>query len=358
MLTIAGAGMAGLVAAVRTRELGHDAVVLEKGTRAGGSMLLSSCVIWRYRRFERFRAECPGGDPALQRLVWERFDDALSWLEALGAPVVWQETGNPDTAGKRFEPRGLTEALLRRAGEVRLETPLPRDAATPLVLATGGFSVRLAREHGLVVRSNPWSEGDGLEYARARGATTAGDLGEFYGRALPAPPALIREQDFVQLAQLYGRFARIEDEGGREIFPGPVSWAETDLVQAIARHPTRSAWYVVDERALVEPVRDRTVGEMVEAARAAGGEVIDRPDGRVAVKVTAGVTHTVGGLSVDTSARVLDRAGAPLPGLYAAGADVGGIATGGYASGLASALVLALVAAETAAAESQTVTPR
>jgi succinate dehydrogenase/fumarate reductase flavoprotein subunit len=345
--------MAGLVAAVRTRELGRDAVVFEKGTRAGGSMLLSSCVIWRYRTFERFRAECPGGDPGLQRLVWERFDDALAWLESLGAPVVWQETGNPETVGKRFDPRGLTEALLRRAGEVRLETPLSADAPTPLVLATGGFSVRLARERGLVVRSNPWSEGDGLDFARERGAATAGDLGEFYGRALPAPPAVVREKDFVPLAQLYGRLARVEDHGGDEIFTGPVSWAETDLVQAIARQPTRTAWYVVDEAALAERVRDRTVQEMIDAACAAGGEVVDRGDGRVSVKVTAGVTHTIGGLAVDTSARVLDEAGAPLPGLYAAGADVGGIATGGYASGLASALVLGLVAAETATAESK-----
>ena len=47
-LAIAGAGMAGLVAAARARELGPSRVVFEKGTRPGGSMLLSSCVIWRY----------------------------------------------------------------------------------------------------------------------------------------------------------------------------------------------------------------------------------------------------------------------------------------------------------------------
>ncbi|HVY47262.1 MAG TPA: FAD/NAD(P)-binding protein, partial [Minicystis sp.] len=71
-MIVAGAGMAGLVAAARLRELGHDVVVREKGTRAGGSMLLSSCVVWRHRDFGEFRAECPGGDERLQRLVWER----------------------------------------------------------------------------------------------------------------------------------------------------------------------------------------------------------------------------------------------------------------------------------------------
>jgi succinate dehydrogenase/fumarate reductase flavoprotein subunit len=35
-------------------------------------------------------------------------------------------------------------------------------------------------------------------------------------------------------------------------------------------------------------------------------------------------------------------------GLYAAGADVGGISTGGYASGLAAALVFGRIAAESA----------
>ena len=80
--------MAGLVAAARARELGVDVRVLEKGDRPGGSMLLSSCVVWRYRDFEEFRRQCPGGDPALQRLVWERLDDALDWLEAPRRPVA------------------------------------------------------------------------------------------------------------------------------------------------------------------------------------------------------------------------------------------------------------------------------
>jgi flavin-dependent dehydrogenase len=92
---VAGAGMAGLCAAVRARELGGSPVVLEKGSRAGGSMLLSSGVIWRYRAFEEFRAQCPGGHERLQRLVFERLDGGLEWLESLGAPVVERETGNP-----------------------------------------------------------------------------------------------------------------------------------------------------------------------------------------------------------------------------------------------------------------------
>jgi succinate dehydrogenase/fumarate reductase flavoprotein subunit len=353
---VAGAGMAGLVAAARARELGLEPVVLEKGSRAGGSMLLSSCVIWRFRSFELFREECPGGDPVLQRLVWDRFDGGLGWLESLGAPVVSAGTGNPRTVGKRFDPRGLTGALLARAGEVRLRTPLrqasdppARRSDAPLILATGGYSVRLARERGLLIRSNPWSEGDGIGYARDCGAGIVGDPDEFYGRNMPAPPARIDERGFVPLAQLYGRYARVENEAGLEFFQRPVSWSETELVQATARQPGATAWYVVERSALGERVGPRTVGEMVEAARLAGGEVVER-DGALAVHVKPGVTHTIGGLGIDRAARVLDERDRPLPGLHAAGADVGAISTGGYSSGLAAALVLGLVAAETVAA--------
>src|SRR3954468_2954119 len=112
VIAVAGAGMAGLCAAARARELGVDAVVHEKGDRPGGSMLLSSCVVWRYREWQRFRAECPTGDPQLQRAVWEGLDDALAWLESLGAPVVVRETGNELTTGVRFDPRGLTSTLV------------------------------------------------------------------------------------------------------------------------------------------------------------------------------------------------------------------------------------------------------
>ena len=77
-------------------------------------MLLSSGVLWRHRDWQMFRHECPGGDETLQRLVWERLDDALAWLRSLGAPVLATETGNALTTGMRFDTRGLTDALLAR----------------------------------------------------------------------------------------------------------------------------------------------------------------------------------------------------------------------------------------------------
>src|SRR5215469_16868482 len=116
--------MAGLVAAARLRQLGHEPRVLEKGSRAGGSMFLSSCVVWRHLEWEGFRAECPGGDERLQRLIWERFDESLAWLESLGAEPLWRDTENPLTTGRRYDPRTFTQLLAEAAGEIELETAL------------------------------------------------------------------------------------------------------------------------------------------------------------------------------------------------------------------------------------------
>jgi succinate dehydrogenase/fumarate reductase flavoprotein subunit len=327
--------MAGLCAAARARELGIHPLVLEKGDRAGGSMLLSSGVIWRYRTFEDFRRECPGGDERLQRAIFDGFDEALEWLVSLGPEVVWEETSNPLTTGKRFDPRSLTDALLRAGGEVRLEQRLPPEAQAPLVLATGGFPVRYASEHKLLVRSNPWSEGDGFDFAHARGAEIAGDLDEFYGRAMPAPPAEIGEEDYVRLSQLWDGEARFLNEDGAEFFTRPPAWHESDLAQAIARQPGGTAWFVVSA--------DHGDDPRVVALREAGGNV-EESGGELRLHVAAAVTHTQGGIRVDERARVEG-----VDGLFATGVDVGGVSTGGYSSGLAQALVLGRIAAEEAA---------
>jgi succinate dehydrogenase/fumarate reductase flavoprotein subunit len=319
--------MAGLVAAARARELGEEVRLLEKGDRPGGSMLVSSGVVWRYRELPEFRRQCPQGDESLQRLIWERLDDALEWLERIGMTGV-PHTTNPLTTGRRFDPRTLTEALVRAAGQVELRRSAP-EGDGPLVVATGGYSVRLARERGLLVRSNPWSEGEGIDLALARGAAEA-PSGEFYGRAMPGH---VPEEQFVVASQLYGRFARRVNDRGEEFFPGEVGWSENDLAQAIAAQPGGRAWYELDAETLACP----DVAEKLSYAQ----ETEPLPDGGLRVHVYAAVTHTYGGVKVDTRARAAD-------GVWVAGVDAGGVSNGGYASGLAQALVLGLVAAEDA----------
>jgi succinate dehydrogenase/fumarate reductase flavoprotein subunit len=357
-LVVAGAGMAGLAAAAEARRLGAEPLVLEKLGQPGGSMRLSSGVVWRHRDFGSFREECSEGNERLQRLLFERLDDDLSWLESLGAPVLARETGNPLTTGTRFDPAGLTGALVEAAGGLaqaagagvhvadRLREP-PED--TPLVLATGGFAAdrELLEEHvseeagHAFLRAAPGSTGDGLRIGVAAGAATSTGLDQVYARAMPAPPARIGEGDLVRLSQLYARHAEVTNERGERY--ETATWSEIDVAQWQLRQPRARAWFRVPVEKLGEPVRERTVQEMIDSAEAAGAPV-RRDEEHVTVETVAGVTTTLGGLAVNEHALA-------APGVFACGADAGGIATGGYASGLAAALVFGRIAARAALGE-------
>jgi fumarate reductase flavoprotein subunit len=364
-VVVAGAGMAGLVAAAEARRLGATPAVFEKLNRPGGSMRLSSGVIWRHRELERFRAECPDGDPELQRLLFDRLDADLGWLESLGAPVAARGTGNPLTGGVRFDPGGLTAALLAAAGGVVADAgAVPGDAAgirlasplrelpdhAPVVLATGGFAANpaLVREHvtaeadHLLLRAAPGSTGDGLRLGLGAGGEAGPGLGEVYARAMPAPPARVEPGDFVRLSQLYARHAEVVNEHGER--HENATWSEIDTAQWMTRQPRARAWFRVPRAALDQRVRDRTVRQMVEAAEAAGAPVRHEPE-HVTVETVAGITTTLGGLRVDSAARAAPR-------VFACGADAGGLATGGYASGLAAALVFGRIAARAVLGES------
>ena len=346
-LIVAGAGMAGLAAAAEARSLGAEVLVREKLERPGGSMRLSSGVIWRHRDFERFRSDCPDGDPALQRLLFERLDADLDWLESLGARIVSRDTGNELTSGARFDPADLCAALEAAAGEVQLAEPQREPTAqAPLVLATGGFPA--SREllgryvtpeaDSLLLRTAPGGSGDGLTLGLEAGADTSDGMDEIYARNMPAPPARVDPARFVSLAQLYARHAEVANARGERYVPQ--TWSEIDVAQWTARQPGARAWFRVRAESLGERVRDRSVGDMVQAAESAGAPVSRDGDDYV-VETVAGVTTTLGGLRIDPSGRA-------APGVFACGAEAGGIATGGYASGLAAALVFGRIAARSA----------
>ena len=107
--------MAGLVAAARARELKAEPVLYEKGTRAGGSMLLSSGFIWRYRSLEIHLEECPGADEQLARTLVEQFDEALDWLESLGVELL--------TRGKSSRCSRATSVSAQRPATLRSWRP-------------------------------------------------------------------------------------------------------------------------------------------------------------------------------------------------------------------------------------------
>jgi succinate dehydrogenase/fumarate reductase flavoprotein subunit len=430
---VVGGGLAGLVAALRAAELGARVTLFEKGDRLGGSLSYSSGYVWSYKDLPTFRLEAPGGDLTLQSLILERLEDGFRWLEERGVPALTRDTGNPLTFGARLDPERtvttLADLIAASGGQILLRAALRSlqrgpggrihgvrvsssgeqrvERADAVILASGGF----AGNHHLVdqyitrgagrmrLRAHPWSTGDGFVAALEAGAQASVGLDEFYGRNLPAPPARFAPEEFVEVSQLYGRYAVAINRNGERYADEAADWSETALTRATARQPKLSAWYVVDAAALRKRVRDRTVEDMIVTARRAGGTVL-RADGLeelaqklaergiprapvlrtldeynaaiaggrggelspprsqpaapvrvppfVAVEVAPTITHTIGGLAVDGGCRVLLRTDGPLPGVYAAGVEVGGVSVGGYTSGLASALVFGRVAAESA----------
>src|SRR5207244_13057469 len=132
-------------------------------------------------------------------------------------------TGAARPAGVRFATGPLTDVLLAAAGGPRLGKPLREGPdGAPLVLATGGFQGdrELLRRHvtpeadHLMLRAAPWSAGDGLRIGLEAGARSSAGMDQVYGRNMPAPPARVGPADFVGLAQLYARHARVEQERG------------------------------------------------------------------------------------------------------------------------------------------------
>ena len=436
-IVVVGGGLAGLVTAVRAVELGARVTLLEKGDRLGGSLVYSSGYVWSYKDLPTFRREAPGGDVTLQSLILERLEDDLGWLEDHGVPALTRDTGNPLTFGARFDPERtvatLADLIAASGGRILLGAALRSlkrgpggriegvrvssggeqwvERADAVILASGGFAGNpdlvgrhITRGAGKMrLRAHPWSTGDGFLAALEAGALTSAGLDEFYGRNLPAPPARFAPEEFVEVSQLYGRYAVAINRNGERYADEAADWSETALTRATARQPDLRAWYVVDAAALRERVRDRTVEGMIATARRAGGTVLsadsleelaEKLAGRgvpratvlrtldgynaaiaggrggelspprsdpaapvrvppfVAVEVAPAITHTIGGLAVDGGCRVLGRTDGPLPGLYAAGVEVGGVSVGGYTSGLASALVFGRVAAESAVGDS------
>jgi fumarate reductase flavoprotein subunit len=431
-IIVVGGGLAGLVAALRAIELGARVTLLEKGDRLGGSFIYSSGYVWSYKDLRTFRREASGGDLVLQRLILEQLGTSLGWLEDLGVPVLTRKTGNPLTAGVRLDPKRTVAALADRivacGGRILLGTALAgltqesggriagvqtssnrersTEGADAVILASGGFAgnAELVGRHiirgpgRMRLRAHPWSTGDGFLAALEAGALASAGLDEFYGRNLPAPPADFSPEEFVEVSQLYGRYAVAINRNGERYADEAADWSETALVRATVRQPGLRAWYIVDAAGLRERVRERTVEEMVATAQRAGGTVLraenleelaERLSQRgvpranvlrtlneynvavrgvgelspprsepaaplrappfVAIAVAPAITHTVGGLAVDGGCRVLRQMDCrPLPGLYAAGVEVGGVSVGGYSSGLAAALVFGGLAAKSA----------
>ena len=104
---------------------------------------------------------------------------------------------------------------------------------------------------------------------------------------------------------------------------------------------TLNKWnqYVADQK---DPDFDRTTGMEAD---------LSQPP-YYAIKIAPGIHHTMGGVKIDTSARVIDVSGKPIPGLFAAGEVTGGVHGGNRIGGnaVADIVVFGKVASDSAVA--------
>jgi tricarballylate dehydrogenase len=111
-----------------------------------------------------------------------------------------------------------------------------------------------------------------------------------------------------------------------------------DLARQLGIDPARLQRTVAEFNAAVQPgefdpaVKDGKRTEGVTPPKSNWALPVEQPP-FTAFPVTCGITFTFGGVRVDEHARVLDDAGRPLPGLYAAGELVGGLFFHNYPGG-------------------------
>lgn len=236
----------------------------------------------------------------------------------------------------------------------------------------------------LVYHGAEGSCGDAIRLAEARGYDTSyldsfqghGSL-SFVGVPLTWATMVLGGLLVDQRGQRYGNELRGYSEFAVLTAAAPDGFAWAVFDDAIAAELQRShdfrvivgedAVVVADDPATlarrigVDPTTlERTLTEVTALAERSGtdqfGRRWERPlgSGLRAVRVRGALFHTQGGITVDTSARVL-RGGRPVPGVYAAGGAAAGISghgDGGYlaGNGLLSAMGLGLIAADHATA--------
>jgi succinate dehydrogenase/fumarate reductase flavoprotein subunit len=282
-----------------------------------------------------------------------------------------------------------------------------RIEARATLLATGGFGgdpeLRAehihALAHDLPLRANPHSTGDGLRLGLSAGAAFGRANAGFYGHLVPARVPAREPHELAEGTFYHSEHGVLVNLRGERFVDETIADHLNTL--AVLEQPEARALLVCDQRVHdewmmrpyvegVEPV-DRFALAYKRGGRCAVAEDIEEfehlPDewgfdgpavrrtleefnaqcesGTPAptrtldaeplvdppyyvVELIPAITFTFSGLRIDANARVLNDDGRPIPGLLAAGADIGGLWVRAYAGGALTALVFGLQAAETA----------
>ena len=234
--------------------------------------------------------------------------------------------------------------------------------AKAVVLATGGFGANLdmvvkykPELKGFMTTNAPGIQGQGIEMAQAIGAATVDmDQIQIHPTVEANTAALITEG-------LRGDGAILINEEGQRFID---EVGTRDVVSAAEIAQTGSySWLVVDQAMVdassviqgyikkgytVTGATYEELGEAMGVDAAAFAETMEKWNGYVeakndpdfgrtsfanplntapyyAVKVTAGVHHTMGGLKINANTEVLNEKGEVIPGLFAAGEVTGGV---------------------------------
>src|SRR4051794_21897618 len=119
---VLGGGMAGLCAALAAAEQGARVLVLEKGTRFGGSMHLSNGIVWSFKQMEDVRTRLRAGNAALQELVVEQLPSGFEWLLTHGIELLPEQQyfgyGHGRPASGPQMTSALLDAIRARGGEL------------------------------------------------------------------------------------------------------------------------------------------------------------------------------------------------------------------------------------------------
>ena len=234
--------------------------------------------------------------------------------------------------------------------------------AKAVVLATGGFGANLdmvvkykPELKGFMTTNAPGIQGQGIEMAQAIGAATVDmDQIQIHPTVEANTAALITEGlrgDGAVLINAEGkRF--IDEVGTRDVVSaaeiaqtGSYSWLVVD--QAMVDASSVIQGYIKKGYTVTGETYEE-LGKAMGVDAAAFAETMEKWNGYVeakndpdfgrtsfanplntapyyAVKVTAGVHHTMGGLKINANTEVLNEKGEVIPGLFAAGEVTGGV---------------------------------
>ena len=234
--------------------------------------------------------------------------------------------------------------------------------AKAVVLATGGFGANLdmvvkykPELKGFMTTNAPGIQGQGIEMAQAIGAATVDmDQIQIHPTVEANTAALITEglrgDGAILINEEGQRF--IDEVGTRDVVSaaeiaqtGSYSWLVVD--QAMADASSVIQGYIKKGYTVTGSTYEE-LGKAMGVDAAAFAETMEKWNGCVeakndpdfgrtsfanplntapyyAVKVTAGVHHTMGGLKINANTEVLNEKGEVIPGLFAAGEVAGGV---------------------------------